>query len=181
MQQILQHMAFLEWETQESPDHTMYGGVADLLLDQGVDMVSSSVDALQRQYLNQIARQTNTTLPHKRTYCGTQMFVVASQSRRLSYWEGYISVEDSLPKAHAWICLDGLHVVDITKPLCGELPEGWVYRGVRIPTDAVFRALLRYGTARPYLQTPDLFKEHVKHLERKTRKPWTKELSEWAT
>ena len=130
-----------------------YQGPEDFLLQNGKHFESNPMTEEEKGFLKKMAWKS-CGYRMKECFFNAQDF--AQLSSKIKYVEGYL-YSGIIPIEHAWNSLNG-KVIDFTmyhannnKPILGDIPEGWDYFGVELPTRSITEYWAEYGQADPMI------------------------------
>ena len=136
----------------EPPEGFAYTTHFDYFLENGKEYISSPLTPDELAVLKEAIKG------HKLMYKPKQCFYnaqnLAQEKRECRYVEGYL-FSGVIPLEHGWNSING-KVIDFTmahanggKPILGEIPAGWEYFGVELPTTMIRSLWARKGVSIP--------------------------------
>lgn len=148
LEQLRHHLRVLA-EFKVTPPGYAYCGLEDYLLDRGTsEWTDEPLTQEEAGYLAEVTDRRSFQL--KQCFYNSQMLAVETQ--RLQYYEGYAVGMSPLPVHHAWLSLNG-KIIDLTwrsktgERVVGRLLPGWAYIGVGFTADEVYQHLSTYEEA----------------------------------
>jgi hypothetical protein len=146
-----------------------YRSPADLLLQEGKMYDSQPFTDEERAVLENLAR---TTCRYRMKECFYNAQDLAQVSNEIEYVEGVLC-SGLIPIEHGWNTING-KVIDFTmshandgKPILGQIPEGWEYYGVELPTQSIREHWTEFEESNPLL---DNWKGQHKMLKERLRR-----------
>ena len=151
----------------EPPEGYHYKGQEDFILQNGKHYTSNPMTTEELETLKRKSLQTK-RFQAKQCFYNAQLLSHASS---IKYVEGYLFA-GILPIFHAWNTING-KVIDFTmahsnnnKPILGEIPDGWDYFGVELPSSSIREYWNKHGESNAlidnYRERHPLLKEKFK-------------------
>lgn len=157
------------------PEGYYYKGTEDFLLQEGQRFSSQTLTEQEMEYLKKLIHKT-CQYKMKQCFYNAQSLAITAFGK-IKYVEGYL-YSGILPLEHAFNTING-KVIDFTmshvnngKPILGEIPSGWEYFGVTLPTPSVSKYWSTHGISEPLITN---WREGFPYLKKKYE---DKEISE---